>query len=228
MALDYAGNTIEKSPGWLLGPYGQAWLLAMASGKDFISQAVRDAIACRMPLVAPPDALPLIGEERGLPRGPGESAAGYAVRLTQALVSWQWAGTPYGLLTAMYLAGFPTVRVQCQSGKQFTLNGVTGNVDVDLASSWMAAPVDLGGVPKRWSDVAVLIAKPWPAAWGGTPPADGSLDCQTAQAVIRAWKGAVNRCVKLACIDGPVWGAVNWNAFNWGGGSYTNWTPPAG
>ena len=178
--------------------------------------------------LSPSDALPLTGQERGLARGYAETESQYRERLVNAFEAWRWAGTPFGLLRAFQIAGFPSVILQCQSGTQYTLAGATGKVQ-DLVPSPMPGPVHLGGTPAElWSDIGILITQPWPIWWGGVAPADGSPDCLTAKALITAWKGAWNRCVKLNVVSGPVWGGFTWGSFTWGSGTSVTWTPPAG
>jgi hypothetical protein len=225
MADTYREDQVEASPSWLQGPLGAAWAGAVGSAKDEIASRAKQAVKASLPLICPADALAVIGEEVGLPRGIVEPEASYRSRLAAAYEAWVWAGTPYGLLRAFQLAGYPSVLVQCQSGKQFTLGA--GGALADLAISSMAAPVHLGGSPSElWSDLAVLITKPWPTWWSGAP-ADGTNDQKAAAALIVKWKNAYNRCVKLTVVDGPTWGIMTWGAFTWGGGTNTVWTPPA-
>lgn len=229
MADTYRDQFPEDAPPWLLGPLGARFLQAKGEQLDWLADRMSQAVKARFPLVCPSDALPRIGEERGLPRGVAEPEAQYRARLQAAWDAWLWAGTPYGLLRAFQLAGYPSVLLQCQSGKQYTLSGSSGTV-AELQVSAMATPVHLGGSPSElWSDISVLIAKPWPAWWGSTAPADGSADQKTAAALVAKWKGAWNRDVKLAVVSGPVWGvSILWGSFTWGSGTSTVWTPPAG
>ncbi len=122
---------------------------------------------------APSDALPIIGLERGLPRGISEPDSQYRARLTAAWDAWTWAGTPYGMLRAFQLAGYPNVLLQCQSGKQYQL-GAGGTIS-DLVITSMTAPVHLGGSPSElWSDISVIILQPWPSWWGRSPSGSAS------------------------------------------------------
>lgn len=227
MSDTFKGDHAENSPPWLLQPYGKRWVEGFGQVKDNLADRAKQAAKADLPLICPVDSLPVIGEEVGLPRGYTEPEANYRARLVGAWDAWQWAGTPYGLLRAFQLAGYPNVLLQCQSGRQYQLG--TGGTLPDLTSSAMASPVHLGGSPSElWSDIAVLILKPWPTWWGGTAPADGSQDQKSAAAMILKWKNGHNRCVKLTVVAGPTWGLMTWGSFTWGGGTNTVWTPPAG
>lgn len=232
MAATYHDDQIQSAPPWLQGPAGQAFLGPFGDAKDWLAAIAKQAVKGRMPNLCPADALPLIGQERGVDRGSADSDAAYRARLIAAWNSWLWAGTPYGMLQAFYAAGYPSVLIQTQNAKQYSLastyNPATPNPASDLVTASMAAPVHLGGSPERWSQFAVLITKPWPSWWGSTAPADGSSDQQTAAALVKKWKPGHMQCVALKAIAGPTWGVnMTWNAFTWGAGTSTIWTPPA-
>jgi hypothetical protein len=174
--------------------------------------------------LCPADALPAIAAERGLPRGVNEPEATYRARLAAAFDQWQWAGTPYGILRALQLAGYPSVIVRVQKAKQYTL--AAGGTPADLATSDVPPPVHLGGVPELWNDFAVFVTKPWPSWWNNVPPANGSVEQKNTSALVAKWKPAHARCVRLAAVDGSIWGLnMTWGSFTWGG-SIVEWTPP--
>lgn len=179
---------------------------------------------------APSDALARIGEERGLRRGIVEAEADFRRRLVAAWEIWQWAGTPYGILRALQLAGYPSAMIQCQTGKQYQL-GAGGTPD-DLLITDMATPVHLGGLPAElWSDIAVMIVEPWPERWAGVAPADGSDEQKTVSSLLVQWKAGHNRVVKLQAQKGPVYGGAGLTFGGgavYGSGTVTPWTPPAG
>jgi hypothetical protein len=181
------------------------------------------------PNSAPSDALGSIGTERGIARGLTEPESAYRARLQNAMTLWPRAGTAYGLLSALYAAGYPNPIIQTQSGRQYSLLGYTGNPASDLSASTLPS-IHLGGTPAElWSDIAVFISQPWPSWWSTTAPADGSTDQQTVAALVKAWKGAHNRCVQLKAIKGPVVGVgLVVGSFTVGSGTVTTWTPPVG
>lgn len=220
------------APPWLLGPKGAAWLGAFGDVKDSVVDLVKQAVQARLPAYAPADALGPLGDSRGLVRGVVEPEANFRSRLAAAMQLWLWAGTPYGVLSTLYAAGYTSAQLQTQTGQQFALSGYTGDPVVDLSSTAMTAPVHLGGTPAElWSDFAVLIPTPWPSWWNGVAPADGSDDQKTVAAIVARWKPGHCRCVKLAVVSGPTWdGAYTWDqgGVNWDSGTQTAWTPPVG
>ncbi len=222
---------------WTLGVGIEVWgfqVEAASPAHDYVPTTSAAAFAMFSgpvgPNSAPGDALARIGQERGIDRGIVEPESGYRARLQNAMALWQWGGTPYGLLAALWSAGYPNPIIQTQSGKQFSLAGYTGNPASDLIISTLAAPVHLGGTPTElWSDIAVLILQPWPAWWGAAAPADGSQDQKTVAALVKSWKPAHCRCVSLKAIQGPTWGLnMTWGSFVWGSGSSVVWTSPVG
>lgn len=86
------------SPPWLAGTWGGRFLFGIALTVDALREQLRQAVLARMPLEAPPDALPYIGADRRIERGIGESDASYADRLAGAFDAWSTAGNPPALL----------------------------------------------------------------------------------------------------------------------------------
>jgi hypothetical protein len=75
-----------------------------------------------MPEYASAAALPLIGSARLIDRGPFETDASYVSRLIQAIPTWKLAGTPLGLLLALYYAGYTSAVLVQQNGRWYTLS----------------------------------------------------------------------------------------------------------
>jgi hypothetical protein len=89
------------------------------------------------PVQVPPadDALAVIGADRGLPRGSGETSANYAARLLVAWEQWKYGGAHYGLLRALAIAGFADFVVVQQNGRYSKLTGSSGTIaDLTLGS----------------------------------------------------------------------------------------------
>lgn len=223
------------APPWLTGdPNGRAFLQGIGQSLDDVAQRAREAVLASFPLYAPDDALPIIGQEVGMPQGVLEPRAAYRARLARAWDLWQWAGTAYGMLLALYAVGYPNPIIQTQMGQLFSLSGSFNFNALSPATDLVIAnlgAVHLGGSPvELWSDFALLIATPWPTWWGGSAPADGSADQKMAAGLVKAWKSAHARCVKLSVVAGPAWGVggTTWGSFTWGSGTVTVWTPPVG
>jgi hypothetical protein len=81
----------------------------------------RQANLEHLPQYASAAALPLLGSARLLDHGPSETDAGYAARLTQAIPTWQLAGTPLGMLLALYYAGYADAVIVQQNGRWYRL-----------------------------------------------------------------------------------------------------------
>jgi len=76
---------------------------------DLLAQAMSDAV--RMPWLldpkSPDDVLPFVGNERGLPRYPGESVASYRARLVAAWEAHKFAGSAKGIEDQLAAYGYP-------------------------------------------------------------------------------------------------------------------------
>jgi hypothetical protein len=234
------------APTWLQKPGGQAWLRAHGDLKDWLVGILTQAVKARAPAFAPLDALQLLGHERQIDRGITETVANYRARVVEAWELWQYGGTAWGLLRAMLAAGYPTVYLLSQTGATYSLDGAG-----QLVVSVVPGSIHLGGSPAElWSDFGMLITtplpNPWPSALGYTLPVmlpsvttstlvippDGSSEQRSVSALIKAWKPAHARCVKVVVTDGHVWGVggLTWGqaSLTWGAGNYVTWTPPEG
>jgi len=73
------------------------------------------SIAARMALLkdpmSPDDVLPLIGDERGMPRYPIETPAQYRARLISAWEAYRFAGSEGTIVQQFALAGYPGVTI---------------------------------------------------------------------------------------------------------------------
>lgn len=166
-------------------PTGQAFQGALGDVEDSLIDRAKQAVKARFPLQAPPDALTAIGVERQMPQGPGESAAAYAARLVDAWTSWQWAGTPYGMLRAFYATGYTNVVLaQVRGGKQYTLDA-SGALVISSGGTWTPTYV---GDP-FWSRFDVIFPAPLPVSWqtGGVPAAT-SNEANFIRSIVTAWK----------------------------------------
>src|SRR5262249_2394073 len=94
------------------------------------------------PDYAPADALPALQDEYGILRGVDgpapESAADYATRLKNAFVVWKYAGSPLGLLLALYFLGYENnVSLVQQNGRVHKLNSSSIANDLDDYTSFL-------------------------------------------------------------------------------------------
>lgn len=227
-------DTAPVAPPWLLQPAGAAWLKGLGLSLDDCVIRAKDAVKASFPLLAPVDALPIIGQEVNMPRGAAESVADYRARLADAWNLWQYAGTAYGMLIILAAAGFPHVVLQTQTGMSITLSGSydPANKDPinDLVITTLPPPVHLGGEPELWTQFTANIVPPFPARWGGVIPAYGSDEQKSFLALVLTWKSAHSMCVAIRVIDGPTWGFAGlvWGGFVWGSGTVVTWLPQPG
>jgi hypothetical protein len=94
------------APPWLQEGAGGRFLEGLGEAKDGLAEHVRQAVLARMIQRAPEDALALIGEERSLPRFPGELTEAYQARLLAAWEFWRRAGTLPGLVYWLRVLGY--------------------------------------------------------------------------------------------------------------------------
>lgn len=89
--LAYAPPTLQDEIGGEL-------LVSLGQGEDTIQDRATQAILVRMPGRGDPSQLPLIGNDRVMTQGPGESNAAFVERLTRAFETWQHAGSARSVL----------------------------------------------------------------------------------------------------------------------------------
>jgi hypothetical protein len=81
-----------------------------------------------------------------------------------------------------------------------------------------------------WSRFVVVFFSPFPASWGGVPPANGSAEQVRVSNLIRQWKSAHSTCSNIVVATaGALWGypapLLNKNWGNWRATWGTNTTP---
>jgi hypothetical protein len=98
--------------------WGTAYGASIGRQMDAIVERYKEATHAKLPQFAPSAGLDLIGEERRLPRGPGEADEAHAARLLDAWDIWGGDNTPLtgvgggaashlGMLRALEAAGIP-------------------------------------------------------------------------------------------------------------------------
>lgn len=99
----------EMAPTALSDTHSQAFLAAQGREKDAAIQRITDAMMCWYVETCPQDALVYHGQDRLLPRFPGETLAAYRTRLRAAWDIWALAGTPAGIRTVLAQAGWNAI-----------------------------------------------------------------------------------------------------------------------
>jgi Phage tail protein (Tail_P2_I) len=108
MRSTYRAWVSRKMPGFLQAEAGSRLTGVFALLVDAVAEPMLRAIYARFfasELVSD-DVLATVGNERQIPRWPGESKRDYAVRLANAWTYWQWAGTLHGLRMVLEPFGF--------------------------------------------------------------------------------------------------------------------------
>lgn len=151
-----------------------------------------------------PDALTLVGRDRGISRGPTETDTQYRARVAAAWTAWEYAGTAYTIIS------------------QLALLGVTAEVKGNNDWNW-------DGNTLAWARFWVVItAHPWSTSswtWGdGTQWGDGSLwgsgasaaETDNVRRIIRQWKPAHAYCNAIIIVNDPVTWAAEQPDGTWG------------
>lgn len=198
------------SPPRLLQEVGQKILYSLSLPLDGLDEWVRQAVKARFPELAPDDAIPFIGRDRQIRRGPNESRQSYVARLLLWLQAWHFAGVGFSLLEqlAANMSPSPTrVRIVTQNGVWYTLEpDGTSSIQHVVPSNW-----DWDGRSAFWARFWVIIYGPqslWPVGpiWGdGTRWGDGSgwgtdapaFEVSLAQSLVSEWKPAASRCENI-------------------------------
>jgi hypothetical protein len=184
MPANFLSYTAEAlSPTVLQGARGERLAGAFALMFDTLAETANEAVKARFlgSNTHPVDALPLIGQERMLPRYPVDSDASYRARLRDAWNAWTKAGTDVGIVAQLAAMGL-TAYVREQ------------NID------W-----DWDGDTANWSRFWVVITgHPWSRwkwgdghTWGGGQSWGSSAtvaEVRSVRALVRKWKPARSVC----------------------------------
>ena len=212
----------ELAPPWLRAGSGKGWLRALGNQKDLAELRVKDAVKARFPLQAPVDALGNLANERQLAQGTTESQSAFRARLRAAWDVWPWAGTPTGLLRALYYAGYPNTAL-------ITAQGNAHQLDANLNVVTTAVPGGYSFTSGFWNGFKVLFFPSWPASWAGTPPGNTSDEVNFIRSLVNQWKPGHGLLEDMQVVGLPVWGWPTTQA--WGTGTWGNaivntvWTP---
>jgi len=158
-------------PRWLKRGTAAKLLYAFGVHFDLVGDLLVEAVRKRFPEPNSYDALPYIGADRKIIRGPNEPSDVYASRLATWLDAHRLRGNPYVLLEQLYLYyapnNFPIELVYASSGLQFSL-AVDGTITYAF-TAWREPDGDLA----RWARWRLFYHWPVPI-----PPA-GQWDSLT-------------------------------------------------
>lgn len=192
--LDFVDAFVNVAPPWLRRTRGAKLLRAFGDVTATVFHATSDGVAARFPgaVAGAVDALPYIGRDRRILRGPAEDDATYAARLRTWWDAHRRRGGPYAMLEQLYLYLVNTEPRQWdlvyRNGVRFILDGVAGGVtrdkldDITIAPQWARAvlialyddypEISLAqrdaytAIPREWS-AAHMQPIPTVAVWGG-------------------------------------------------------------
>lgn len=223
-----------QGPEWLLGVNGQALKAALGSELDYQEWRLLQGLLAPFPTkgsvdgagaygLPSDDALDQIGVDRKLRRGPAESSSAYAARLLDAWTAWTFAGSHYGVLRNLQIAGYADMKVVQQNGRYAYLSGTAGTL-ADLTFGTLMPCTTRAGRPGwsfDWHD-------DFYSQFGLLFTTDhANLSTASGQAIlseiVREWKPAKALYVGAVVITaGVVWGwptTMKWGdaGLTWGG-----------
>jgi hypothetical protein len=217
--MGYSDYQQNASPGFLQGSNGRALMGGLGQAKDDQVTLLKSAVKARFADYAPVDALPVIGGERQIDRGPTEDPTSYVARLKDAWDAWQFGGSAYGMLRQLWAAGLTTAQVVQMNGVVFWLD----NDGVTLLTSTLTTVPYVFGMDASltfWSKFTIVF--PVGTALFTTAQQDAL------RTVVKRWKrGAATYIGATVVQTGALWGVPieTWaNDGTWGGSS-TFYTP---
>ena len=203
MSDHYKAAAEARTPGW-----GDEWWQKLHSVLgmyfDVFAEATAQAIRVRFFSECPADALPHIGTERDLERGPGETTAQYRERLRLAFDAYAYAGSEKSIKDQLAVFGYTAVTVY-ESEDWYP----------GAAEWWrfwvvIDAPHDFPTPTNIW-DTAI---------WDGFTWDDAATDAAARICrVICKWKPAHAKNVAVIVVhSGSLWDhSATWDSFTWDG-----------
>lgn len=158
--LTFRDRMLAFVPRWLRTGTAARILYAIALHFDVIADLFVEAVRKRFGQADAYDALPYIGADRKMFRGPNESDAQYSARLATWLDAHQLKGNPYVLLQQLYLYyapnNFQIDLVYASSGLQFSID-VNGAITYSF-TGWR----EPDGNTARWARWRLFFHWPTP------------------------------------------------------------------
>jgi hypothetical protein len=206
-------------PPWLADRPGRnvafRYLYGIVSVLDAGAEVLMQGLQARFPGLCTPTALPYIGRDRRIIRGPQQTDAAYAAELLRWLEYWRGAGNAYTLALALQTflyPGAPRVRIVTRSGVWYTLDP-DGELTQTRAepNNWDWDSITHPEKAGHWSEFWVIVYPPhfndagnWGTSDGQTWGAGTAFGIDAASGTVAAlrrliqqWKGAHTRCVCL-------------------------------
>lgn len=224
------------SPPWLAGDVGYRFMYSLAIQLDTIAEYMRIGVLQRFPTYCEEEALPYLGKDRRIQRGPNESADSYRERLRIAFITWKTAGHPKAVLAqlAAYYSPTPPVLRYVSNGYDengntvtdwWTLSAGTYSHQRQTPSNW-----DWDGTfgnYRFWIIAYVPLLSGWNWDDGHAWDQPGLLwDYKDGQAVadlrniINVWKCAGSHCESIIFASATTQRFIRWGEFNWADGTW--------
>lgn len=183
-------------PRWMQQFVSSRVLYASGLLLDGMRSLARTSVLARFPSTNQPDALPYLGRDRNLDRGPNESADSFVARITAAFDTWATAGHPRELLSAVLsylLPDAPIVRTVTDLSIWDTIASGTWSRQFEANWNW-------DGVTQWWRAWVVIYTPsfgPSPT-WGSFNWGDGTCwgtgasatQVQAIRNLVKKWKPA--------------------------------------
>lgn len=159
MSRNFRGILTRVVPRWLKGPNAQSILYTIGACTDAIGETLLAGLYARLPghSAGTSEALPYLGRDKGITRGPSETDAAYALRVSKALDSWSTAGNVYTLIAQLrewWAPYYRPFRIVTNSGVWYDV-APDGTVTKTATSpnNW-----NWDGHPERWFRFWIIFA----------------------------------------------------------------------
>lgn len=256
--MPYRDYLRDKAPRWLKGEIadgkmGRVWWEEIGQLADDVTAREKEAVKVCLPSAAPADALPYLGSELTLERGPTESEADFRARLAAPWTAHRHAGSGYGILTQLRAIGYtstngdPTI-VQ-QNGLALSLDAagalvktllgpnpaIGGNMPLVAGTTeWWTFDSGLDANGDQYNGRFALLFPSLPSGW--TTPTDPPVaaptlaEVNTIRRFVNRWREGARRFMGIyVLVGGIAWGwppDLEWgDAGDWGDGDVIAWGP---
>ena len=243
-ASNYRAMVKNISPPWLAGNSGYRLMYSLAIQLDAIAEYLRLGCLQRFPAYCEVEALPHLGLDRRMIRGPNEAAAAFRERLLAWKTTWKYAGNAVTLLrqlAAYFSPSPPTIRY-VSNGYDDAGNTVADWWTLDSAgnlSYQRATPANFDwdgsfGNYRFW----IIVYAPLLAQWTWDEPGikwdapgllwgyKGGQDVLAIHNIIQTFKAAGTHCKAIIYSPANTARYVRWGEFTWTSGTFWDQSLP--
>lgn len=101
----------EAAPPWLRRALGDGFLSSLGETKDELVARAKESVKARLLELGPDDALPVLGLDSQMERGPNETADGFRARMLDRWNHHTWRGLEKGVEDALRVYGLTDARM---------------------------------------------------------------------------------------------------------------------